>query len=365
MEERNYWLGFSIFPGIGPKKFNLLLKYFGTAKVAWSANEKDLTESGIGQAITKKFIEYRFSFNYRDYNKRLSEAKVAYLILTDNDYPTLLKQIDNPPFVLFVKGNAEILRYAQNDKIIAIVGTRKITDYGREVTNTITADLVNAGCVIVSGLAFGVDAIAHLTAIENNGKTIAVLGCGVDCCSPRENYLLYKQILETGGCIVSEYPLSAEPTKGSFPSRNRIIAGLSNAVVVTQGAEDSGSLYTASDAVALQRPVFAVPGPITSQLSKGPHSLIAKGAKLVTGAEDILKELRVTNYELGIKKRSITSDIKEEQIIISLLRNESLHFDELAKKIGLDSSKLGILLSVMEMKGMLKSTGGGTFMLVI
>jgi DNA processing protein len=315
--------------------------------------------------------EFRDKFSISDYEKRLKKAKVSYLILTDDDYPQLLSQIKKPPFVLYYKGNKEILRCTQDDKLIAIVGTRRITQYGRQVTQDLTMDLVNSGFVVVSGLALGVDATAHKTTIDNKGKTIAVLGCGVDCCYPRENQRLYEEILDSGGVIVSEYALSEPPTQGSFPSRNRIIAGLSQGVLVTEGAADSGALYTAKEAFDIARPVFAVPGPITSSLSKGPHSLIGKGGKLISGAEEIIAELGTTGITHSASSgqagatsgRKITGDTKEEQKIIELLQNENVHFDELVKQSKIKSSKLGGILSVMEMKGMISGLGSGNFSL--
>lgn len=379
-DERYYWLGFSVFPGIGPKRFQLLLNHFGSAKTAWEASKEELIKV-IGKALLEKFDTHRSKFDFKEYLKKIKDSEADFFILNDEKYPRLLKEIENPPFVLFVKGNVEILnqdfpkktlKLVQGDtfevqddnKYIAVVGTRKITSYGREVTAKITEMLVSAGYTIVSGLAFGVDAAAHQATIENNGKTIAVLGCGVDICSPRENINLYNRILETGGAIVSEYPLETEPTKGSFPSRNRIIAGLSEAVIVTEGAEDSGSLYTANDALKIGRSVFAVPGPITSQLSKGPHSLINKGAKLVTSTEQLLKDLDEKSIPLreasrGIKSiRGIKSKNREEQVIINLLQNEGLCFDEIVRRTKMDAVKIGSLLSIMELKRMVKSDGG-------
>lgn len=364
-DEGMYWLGFSVFPGIGPKRFRLLLNYFKSAKAAWEANVLDL-EPILGKVLTAKLNEFKRNFILEKYYNELQAKKVSFIRLIDKDYPKLLKQIEDPPFLLYIKGSIPI--YSSNEvsdnertiqKIVAVVGTRKITSYGKDVTEQITKELVSAGFTIVSGLAFGVDACAHKITMESKGKTIAVLGCGVDCCSPRENFYLYKQIIESGGCIISEYPLNKEPTKGSFPSRNRIIAGLSQAVIVTEGASDSGALYTANDALELKRPVFAVPGPITSQLSKGPHSLISKGAKLVTSAEDILKELMANGEgQIVSNKKEIKGDNKEEQTIIDLLVNEQLHFDELIRKAKIESSRLGTLLSIMEMKGFLRSTNG-------
>ncbi len=366
MSERSYWLGFSSFSGIGPGKFALLIKEFGSAEKAWEAPFASL-QKVLGQALTPQFVEFRDKFSISDYEKRLKKARVSFLILTDKDYPSLLSQIKKPPFVLYYKGNAEILKQYHDDyKSIAIVGTRRITEYGKQVTQVLTSDLVNNGFIIVSGLALGVDATAHKTTITNKGKTIAVLGCGVDCCYPRENQKIYEDILDNGGAIVSEYPLGQQPSQGSFPSRNRIISGLSQGVIVTEGAADSGALYTAKDAIENGRPVFAVPGPITSSLSKGPHGLIAKGARLISGAEEIISDLGLKGDkgDRGDKGlRVIKGSSREEQRIIDLLQNESMHFDEIVKQSKIKSSKLGGILSVMEMKGFIKGLGSGNFCL--
>ncbi|HVF69872.1 MAG TPA: DNA-processing protein DprA, partial [Xanthomonadales bacterium] len=296
MQERSYWLGFSSFSGIGPGKFAKLLIEFRTAEKAWKADFPSL-EKVLGKALAPQFVEFRDKFLISDYEKKLKKQKVSFFTLIDKDYPKLLSQIKKPPFVLYVKGGLDF-ENLENRRTIAIVGTRRITEYGKQVTHNLTLDLVNSGFIIVSGLAFGVDALAHKTTVENKGLTIAVLGCGVDCCYPRENLTVYNSILASGGAIVSEYPLGEPPSKGSFPSRNRIISGLSQGVVVTEGAADSGALYTAADAFENGRPVFAVPGPITSSLSKGPHGLIAKGARLISGADEILAVLRIKKQEL-------------------------------------------------------------------
>lgn len=366
IQEKSFWLGFSSFSGIGPGKFAFLIKEFVTAEKAWNADFASL-EKVLGKIWTPRFVEFRDRFSIPEYEKRLKKARVSFLILTDNDYPQLLKQIKKPPFVLYYKGNVKILQGptpgVDVHKAIAVVGTRRITEYGKQVTESLTADLVNNGFVIVSGLALGVDATAHKTTIVNKGKTIAVLGCGVDCCYPRENQKIYEDILDSGGAIVSEYPLGQQPSLGSFPSRNRIISGLSQGVLVTEGAADSGALYTAKDAFENGRPVFAVPGPITSSLSKGPHGLIEKGAKLIGGAEEIVNELSIKSIK-GIKgNEHAKGGTKEEQKIIDLLQNESMHFDEIVKRTKINSSKLGSILSLMEMKGILKNLGGGNFCL--
>ncbi len=229
------------------------------------------------------------------------------------------------------------------------------------MTESFVTELVYSGCVIVSGLASGIDSVAAKSVLAAGGKTIAVLGSGVDVCTPEENRSLYDSILEHGGAIVSEYPLGMMPNKGSFPARNRIIAGLSLGVLVTEGTEDSGSLITANSAFANSRKVFAVPGPITSSVSKGPIALIAKGAKIVTTGEDIITALGMKNYVSGMGTKKIKGSTKEEQKIIDTLQDQQLHFDELVKCTGLSPSQLGTLLSLMEMKGIVKSMEDGLF----
>src|SRR5258708_4276147 len=365
MKEENFWLGFSAFPGVGPLRFKKLFSEFKTAEKAWNAEEPELKKV-LGEVLTAKFFEFKQNFSVELYAEELKKRKISFLTLKDKEYPKLLSQIPNPPFVLYVKalrqaqGKADLNDYQPT---MAGVGTRKITNYGREVTEIFYSELSNSGFTIVSGLALGEDARAHQSAIDSKGKTIAVLGCGVDCVTPLENESLYNSIVKGAGCVVSEYPLGHTPTLGSFPSRNRIIAGLSLGVLVTEGAEDSGPLITAEYALKFKRPVFTVPGPITSTLSKGPFKLISKGAKLVTSPEDILSELKMQNSPARIesKKLKVQTGDKNQDLILKLLENEPLHFDEIARKTKLDSSKLGSILSIMEVRGFIKSLDGGYF----
>lgn len=371
MEERNYWLGFSVFPGIGPTKFSLLFKHFGSAKNAWSAKQTSLEEL-LGGVLSIKFDKFRKEFPFESFVKELKEKNVWFLILTDKDYPKDLLRISNPPFVIYGKGNKTLLN--DSSLKIAVVGARRTTQYGRDVTEILANDLVSRGFTIVSGLAMGVDAISHKAAVANNSRTIAVLGCGVDCCTPSENTRLYDRILQGQGVIISEVPLGQPPSRGSFPARNRIIAGLSLGVLVTEGAEDSGSLITAEFARKFNRKIFAVPGPITSSMSKGPYKLIQKGARLVTSAKDIFEELKISTFARASafdkssvdrsadKQNSEVKDAtKEELIILKLLENEAVHFDEIVRRLKLPSAKVGSLLSMMEIKGLIKSLDGGVY----
>lgn len=351
--EKDYWLSFSVAPGIGPKSLDLLARNFETLKKAWNASEKELLPI-LKPALTSKFLKFREDFDLEKYKRQLHKQKISSITLLDKEYPGLLKAINNPPAVLYAKGDTSLL----NSSSIAIVGTRRITHYGREITELFARELASAGLTIVSGMAFGVDGVAHKAAIDVNGKTIAVLGNGVDLAYPKENEKLYEEILDRKGLITSEYAPGMPPNNGTFPARNRIVAGLSMGVLVTEGAEDSGSLITANFGLEFGRPVFAVPGPITSQLSKAPLDLIEKGAKLVMRTEDILKELKISSSAKASEDKKKFKDLnKEEKKIMEVLENEGLYFDEIAKKTGIVSSLLGTTLSLMEIKGLIKNSG--------
>lgn len=370
MYEREYWLGFSMCSGIGPVTFAKLLAAFGTAQNAWQAPEEQL-RGVLNKKSLPAFLDFRKTFSFDEQVQKLAKKNVWFVTLKDNEYPMLLGSIQKPPFVLYGRGNKEVFYSSREQSesrssrqartiipTVAVVGTRKITSYGRQVTELFVEELVQNDITIVSGLAMGVDAVAHQTTLDHSGKTIAVLGCGVDCCTPGENERLYDEILEKGGTILSELPLGHSPTVGSFPARNRIVAGLSQGVLVTEGAEDSGALITAEYALEEGRKVFAVPGPITSSMSQGPFKLITKGAKLVTSATDLVKELGIKNKELGSEKRIIKGNTIEEQMIIDVLMSEQLYFDELVRRTNLSSQQLGGLLSLLELRGIVQSTEG-------
>lgn len=356
MTERDYYLGFSLVSGIGPKTFAGLLKYFKTAEKAWNASSKELNNAGLGDKIILKFEKIREELSFIEYKRKLKLQKIDFVTIIDKEYPELLKKIPNPPILLFIKGNKALL---QSSKTLAIVGTRKMTNYGQEVTEQFAFELASAGFTIVSGMALGVDGQAHSSTLEAKGKTIAVLGNGVDLPFPTSNQNLYHKILESGGTIISEFPPGEPPNKGTFPSRNRIIAGISQGVLVTEGAEDSGSLITANYGLEFKRKVFAVPGPITSQLSAAPLRLIEKGAKLVVSPDDILKEFNFSSSaKASARQAKLKGLTKEELKIAQILENEALSFDEIVRKLGSNSSKIATTLSIMEIKGIIKNSGG-------
>ena len=365
MDDRLYYLGFSAFPGIGPYRFKLLLDYFGTAKEAWEAPLQKLINIGLGESLSQKFDTFRRTHSLSGYAQKVKDLGVTILILTDPKYPRLLKEIPDAPFVLYIKGKKKELGINNHEledwdisKSIAIVGTRRITNYGKEVTQKLTSELVGCGMTIVSGLAYGVDAVAHQTAIDAGGKTIAVLGCGVDCCNPPANQSIYNQIIDGNGMVISEFPLSQRASKGLFPARNRIISGLSLGTVVTEGAEDSGALITARFAAEQGREVFAVPGPITSAYSQAPFKLLKSGAKLVTSASDILEELRIASFPLSRSAKTFVNFNKEEQTIIELLKSDSLAEDDIIRRLDWETAKVTSTLSLLELKGVLKNAAG-------
>lgn len=345
----------------GPKKFQTILNHFESLESAWIGTRAEYLEIGINDKGFEAFNTFRKNFDVDKYVDKLKKEKVEFISFLDRNYPINLKKLENPPIGIFIKGNKELLH---EKLLIGVVGTRKMTSYGRNVTENIVSNLAINGSVIVSGLALGVDGAAHRSAVEHSGKTIAVLACGVDCCRPAENFGLYQEILKNNGLILSEYPLSLPPQKGTFLARNRIIAALSDGILVTEAAFDSGSLVTADWGFKLNKKVFAVPGQITSRMSDGSLKLLKRGATLVTSAQDILGEF---NY---IKKAGVdyTKKFKalslEEKNIVSLLENEELSLDEISRKLKVPVSKLFIAISKLEIDGIVKNEKG-TFMLTM
>jgi len=362
VDEGIYLVAFSTVPGVGTARLRLLMKYFGNAEMAWKAADRDLQQVGLPKDVLPVLLEQRRKLNVSQYIENIIKRGIKFVTVFDQDYPERLKNIPDPPNVLYYKSQLDgqqVSRLVEN-RAIAVVGTRKITSYGREVTEMLTSGLVANGFTIVSGLALGVDGVAHGTTLNCGGKTIAVLGAGVEIVYPREHKDLYNSILEHGGAIVSEVAPEKFVARGVFPARNRIISGLSEAVLVTEGAIDSGSLITARAALDQGREVFAVPGPINSIVNEGTNYLLKNGAKLVSGVEDIVEELGYEQDSRAIgqqeSKKLPKGDNEEEQKIIDLLVHEPRDFDGLVRESGMNSGQLAALLSTMEVKGVLKNS---------
>lgn len=349
-----YALAFSV-SNLGPKSFQRILNKFEDLNEAWGADKNAYEEIEIKEKTYEKFNSFRKSFDFNEYGKKLKKNQVSFIAFTDTDYPKNLKKLENPPIGLYVKGNRKLLT---EEFFLAVVGTRKVTEYGRTVTEVLVKDLVQSGACIVSGLALGIDGIAHATAVKNGGVTIAVLACGVDCCLPSEHYGLYQNILKQNGLIISEYPLSQPPNKGTFLARNRIVAALSQGVLVTEAAFDSGSLVTADWGLKLGKKVFAVPGPINSQMVQGSLKLLKQGAKLVTTSSDILEEFKTKKLINKTTAQKFGNLNKEEKKIVALLENEEMTLDELATKTKLSVLKIMQIAGSMELRGVVKNSNG-------
>jgi len=366
-DERRYWIAFSVFPGIGPVRFKLLLDYFGSAKHAWEAPTQTLRDIHLGDALVSKFDHFRKTFLLDEYLRTLQYHHVNTLSYDDPKYPKLLREISDAPFVLYVKstpGGEKI----DMTKTVAIVGTRKATPYGIAMTRRLVSGLVSYGCTIVSGMAYGIDAVAHETAMNEGGKTIAVLGCGVDIIAPPSNAHIYRKLTEEGcGAVISEMPLGLRPGKGLFPARNRIISGLSRGVVVVEGLEDSGALITARNALDQGREVCAVPGSLTNPYSKAPLKLLKDGATLVESAEDVIACLGIAKAKKLTHNREIPRifDTKEEEMLMSFLEKGPMHIDELVRMTHLQMPVVSATLTVLEMKGTVKDTGEKVYELIV
>lgn len=354
-KEIAYWVATSAIPGVGTSTFNYLLKKFKTLKAFWEASDKDVRELKIDAKTRESIFDFRAKVDPKVYLETVYERGIKVLSVADRDYPANLRQISDAPPVLYYKGSI----LPQDDLSIAVVGARNATVYGRQVTEKLVSSLVMSGLVVVSGLARGIDSIAHRAAIDSGGRTIAVLGSGVDLIYPPENRQLAERIIKNGA-LVSEFPLGFPSVPSNFPARNRVISGLSLGVLVTEAAADSGSLITAGQAAEQGREVFAVPGPITSKMSEGVNQLIKEGVHPATDADDILKVLDIERKkrQLPVARDQGPVD-KEQKKIFEILDGQSKHIDVIARESGLKIDKVSSMLSMMELSGLVKNYGSG------
>ncbi|MBU4375479.1 DNA-processing protein DprA [Patescibacteria group bacterium] len=362
MDKLKYWVGLSHFPKFGPVRLKKIKKYFAEYEHAFNASSSELEKAGIEKNIAEEFVSARISINPDELAERLNKENIKIITVDDANYPKLLLEIYNPPQIIYYKGELE----SGNELSLAVVGSRKYTGYGKRAAEEITGDLAKNNLTIVSGLALGIDAIAHSAAVEARGKTIAVLGSGIDKESiyPSANRYLAEKIAESGGAIISEFPLGTQPLRYNFPQRNRIIAGISLGVLVVEAGEKSGALITANCALEQNRDVFAVPGSIYSETSKGPNKLIELGAKPVKNAADIMEALDLNQVSAYIDNKKIIPESAEEEKILSCLTREPEHINELVRKTELNTSIINSALAMMEMKGMVKNLGGMQYIIV-
>lgn len=342
-----YYLGFSYCLGIGPMKFQKLIEYFKTVETAYLAQKADL-ELVLGISLAEKFVDFRQKFDPTKELGKLEKNGIKMLTCDDKDYPESLKNISDSPICIYVKGEIP-----KSKNYFAIVGTRKPTAYGIQITKKFSRELVEAGFIIVSGMALGIDTIAHQTALDVGGKTIAILGSGINVIYPSSNFQLYHNIIKSGGAVISEFPPNQYVLKGLFISRNRIISGLSRGVLIAEGGEFSGALITAQYAGIQGKDVFAIPSPINSQMASAPNLLIKQGAKMVTSIQDIFEEfeMRITPQ----KKEDIREKLGEtERLIFDILIKMPKTVDDLAIEINKNITEVLNTMSVLEINGIVE-----------
>ncbi len=348
-----FWIGLCSIPGVGRVTFRKLANRFGSPERVLAASPEELRIEGLSDKIVHDITTSSWREQADRELIRARDAGVKIVTADSEEYPACLRNTPDPPLFLYIRGS-----FPREDSI-AIVGTRKPTHYGLTVTHRIAYELSQAGFTVVSGLARGIDTQAHKGALSARGRTVAVLGCGIDVVYPRENKSLLEQI-SRNGAVVTENPFGTKPEAGYFPARNRIISGLSRGTVIIEATEDSGSLITANYTLEQERKLFAVPGNISSPNSKGTNSLIKRGAVLVEGAGDILREL-------GIKKqgpvrapdaRNVPDITKDEEAVFVSITNEPKHIDAIMNEIRSTAGMLSAVLLSLELKGLVKQLPG-------
>jgi DNA processing protein len=357
-DELKYWVAFSGIPGVGRVRISRLKEFFGSLQDAWKAPEGRLKQAGLDSRSVDALLTVRSRMSLDGEMERLERQGVQVVVCEDQVYPSRLKEIYDYPPVLYVKGNLP----SQDEPCLAVVGTRRPTIYGRQATEEIVTDLVRSRITIVSGLARGIDSVAHRAALDAGGETIAVFASGLDITYPKENTRLAQSIMEHGA-LVSEHPLGVKPRPESFPLRNRIMSGLSLGILVVEAGERSGALITAHQAVEQNREVFAIPGSILSPASQGTNRLIQEGAKLVRNHTDILQELNLTIIvqQGEIKEFSPANDA--ETAILKQLGPEPNHIDEICRRSGLTMPEVSSTLAMLELRGIARQVGNMNYVL--
>src|SRR5689334_19798031 len=359
MSDKRYWIGFNLIKGIGAVRMQALIQHFGDLEEAWNAAPAELAQAGLGLKLIERIVQARGQVDLEKVWKKIELQNIHILTWEDEAYPQRLKEIEQPPPVLYIRGD-----HLPDDLFaVAIVGTRRVTPYGRQITEELSAFLAASGITVVSGLARGVDALAHHTALKAGGRTIGILGSGVDKIYPPEHRVLADQIMERGA-IISDYAPGTPPEASNFPPRNRIISGLSLAVVVIEAGETSGALITAEFAAEQGREVFAVPGSILAPQSKGTNKLIQKGAQPLLSVTDLMQALDITRVGEHKAARKIMPADAIEAKLLTVLSNEPLHVDEIRNQAELPIEKVSAALALMELKGMVRQVGGMNYVAV-
>jgi DNA processing protein len=350
--DARFWIGFQHAKRIGPVRLGRLVAHFGSIGAAWAAPTGELRQV-LDEASVASVASVRRSLDLDREMERIDRLGITVVTLGDGKYPQLLREVPAPPSVIYYKGTL----LDDDLKAVGMVGTRRCTAYGRQIAATMAEEFAHAGVTVVSGLALGIDGQAHRGALAGGGRTIAVLGSGVDQIYPSSHRDLARQIAENGA-VLSDYPPGTKPDARNFPPRNRIIAGLSKGVVVVEAPKRSGALITVDFAADYGREVFCVPGNVQSELSAGCHAVIRDGGRLVTSAADVLDDLGMAVPKPGAAKQQAFPMTDEERHIFNYIRWEPQHIDELAAAAGYSASQAGALLTLLELKGAVRDAGG-------
>lgn len=358
--DKKYWVALNSCYEIGPARLKKLYSYFSSMEDAWNAPNAEWQKAGLDEKV---IIALRETVDKIDPDKeieRLACEKIGVLITKEKEFPESLKTIDRPPAIIYFKGKID----GASKIALSVVGTRRMSLYGRQVTEKIVSDLALSGMTIISGLARGVDTIAHETALEAGGLTIAVVGSGLDEKSlyPFDNIGLARKIVSAGGAIISEYHPGTPALAQHFPARNRLISALSLGVLVTECPIKSGALLTARAGLEQGKEIFAIPGDIRSRNCEGTNNLIKMGAKAVTCASEILEEFGFSEA-IAQKARKIIPETREEAKVLDFLSIQPIEFDRLVQKTALDSATLSSVLTMMEIKGKVRNVGMNQYVL--
>jgi DNA processing protein len=358
--ELKYWIAFSRIKGIGRVRFAKMENHFGTMSRAWQASGEELAASGLDAAALKSIVASRSRISPDDELADMRRLGIEAYTCHDDGYPKRLREIYDYPPLIYIKGTLQ----PDDTYCVAVVGSLKLSAYGRQISQELAQELAASGITVVSGLARGVDTAAHQGALNAGGRTLAVLGSGVDHIYPGENTALAGEIT-AHGALISEYPPGTKPRPDYFPRRNRILSGLSLGVLITEADENSGALITARHALEQNREVFAVPGSILTLTSRGSNRLIQEGAKLVTNISDILEELNLSRLSQPSEEPASlpTADSADETSLLNNLGAEPRHVDELCRLTGLPVAQVSSALVMLEIKGMAKQVGAMNYVL--
>lgn len=358
-DPRLYWIAFNLVKGIGSARMRAMLEHFGQVQAAWEAAPAELESAGLSPRLVEAVEQVRQANLPQRTWELIQKQGITVLTWADEAYPRRLKEIDQPPPVLYVRG-----QLADEDQwSVAIVGTRRATAYGRQAAGELAAGLARRGVTVVSGLARGIDAIAHQAALQAGGRSLAVLGSGVDQIYPPEHRRLADQMCQNGA-LVSDYPPGTPPEATNFPPRNRIISGLSLAVVVIEAGDTSGALITASFASEQGRAVFALPGSIYAAQSNGTNRLIREGAHIYLDLPDLLEVLNLGQVSQQRAARAVLPADATEAKLYALLGRDPIHVDEIGARADLPISQVSAALALMELKGLVRQVGGMNYVAV-